>query len=366
MLTPCPECRVPEYIYREHLWLDNGDIVQAREQRHRMAFIDCENIDPIFHAIEQAIGESIEPLVMACVRINVRSYLNLFMPPELRDVILSQSIDYKPIDDNFRNLAKSMGYGRYDFVDLRFEKGHGDYCAVCLTEPFSLPMAVASHVAAVEAILNVEHNAVYTELEPHVYDITAFPREHDRELPKKLALEYYSHEDGDMDLERCPSCQSPMALSGYKWYIDRGIILNEFTRRRMAMISPQELDPVFKVLEDEHGEAVPRAVIEASRRFTRTGFYSMEDIANEGDFRTQLAGRGLGNLRDFAVSRSGFRMRLANAVLPLIIVGIVQGMFEMAFDVNSNAEWEFTEDRLLKVDVTPQSTKKAPSFSPLL
>jgi hypothetical protein len=284
----------------------------------------------------------------------------------MRDVILSQSLDYKPIDDNFRNSAKAMGYGRYDFVDLRFEKGQADYCAVCLTEPFSLPMGVASHIAAVEAILHVNHDAVYTELEPRVYDITAFPRDHDRELLKRLVLEYYSHEDGDVELERCPSCQSPTALSGYKWYIDRGIILNEFTRRRMAMVSPQELDPVFDALEKEHGDAVPHAVIEASRRFTRTGFYSMEDIANEGDFRTQLAGRGMGNLRDFAVSRSGFRMRLANAVLPLISVGIAQGMFEMAFDVESNVDWEFTEDKLLKVDVTPQSTKKAPSFTPTL
>lgn len=364
MLAPCPECKVPEYIYREHLWLDNGEIVQAREQRHRLVFIDSENLDPIFQRVEETIGMSIEPLVMSCVRRNNRSYLDLFIPEEIRNAILNQSVDYKPIDDNFRNLAKAMGYGRFDFVDLRFEKSEKDYCAVCLSEPFSIPMAAAGHVAAVEAILNTDHDVVYTELEQRVFDITAFPRTHDKDLTGKLRLEHYQHEDGDLDLERCPTCESPKAMSGYKWYIDRGIILNEFTRRRMALLAPQELDPVFKLLEKEFGEAVPNAVIDASRRFTRTGLYSIEDIASEGDFRTQLAVRGLGNLRDIKVSRNGLSMRLENAVLPLIIVGLIQGIFEMAFDVNSNAEWELSEEGVLDLNVTPQSMKAAPSFTP--
>ena len=328
-------------------------------------FIDSENLDPIFQRIEKTIGTSIEPLLMGCVRTINRSYLDLFIAEEVRDVIVTHSADYKPIDDNFRDLAKAMGYGRYDFVDLRFEKNEKDFCAVCLTEPFSVPMAVAGHTAAVEAILNIDHDAVYTELEPRVYDITAFPRPHDRELLRKLHLEYYRHEDGDLDLGTCPTCNAPQALSGYKWYIDRGIILNDFTRRRMVLLSPQELDPVFALLEKEHGDAVSKAVIDATRRFTRTGFYSIEDIANEGDFRTQLAVRGLGNLQDIKVSRSGFRLRLANAVLPLFIVGMIQGIFEMAFDVESNAEWEYSDDRVLDLDVTPQSMKKAPSFTPI-
>ena len=109
MMAPCPECKVPEYIRREHLWLNNGEIVQAREQRHRLLFIDSENLDPIFQRIEKTIGTSIEPLLMGCVRTINRSYLDLFIAEEVRDVIVTHSADYKPIDDNFRDLPRRWG-----------------------------------------------------------------------------------------------------------------------------------------------------------------------------------------------------------------------------------------------------------------
>ena len=38
--------------------------------------------------------------------------------------------------------------------------------------------------------------------------------------------------------------------------------------------------------------------MEAWRRFIRSGFYSIDEISDEGDFRTQLATGGYGDLRD--------------------------------------------------------------------
>jgi hypothetical protein len=37
----------------------------------------------------------------------------------------------------------------------------------------------------------------------------------------------------------------------------------------------------------------------------------------------------------------------------LLVVGLVQGIFEMAFDVNSYVEWELSEEGDLTVEVTP-------------
>ena len=48
MLTPCSECGAPKYFTQEHLWLNNGDIVQKRDQRHRLIFLESENLDPLF------------------------------------------------------------------------------------------------------------------------------------------------------------------------------------------------------------------------------------------------------------------------------------------------------------------------------
>jgi hypothetical protein len=97
-------------------------------------------------------------------------------------------------------------------------------------------------------------------------------------------------------------------------------------------------------------------VVEAQRRFTRTGFYSIEQVSSEGDFRTQLALRGLGNLREIKMGPPGLFMRIDNVVGHLMTVGMVQGLFEMAFDVESSVDWALSEEGNLEVQVSPRNT----------
>ena len=123
----------------------------------------------------------------------------------------------------------------------------------------------------------------------------------------------------------------------------------------MSIQSDALLDPVFNEREAELGDTVPRAVVEAQRRFTRSGFYTMDDITDEGDFRTQLALRGLGNLKELDMKKKGMSVRLENVVLPLIVIGLSQGFFEMGFGVDTTVDWELSEDGDLQVEVKPIS-----------
>jgi hypothetical protein len=80
----------------------------------------------------------------------------------------------------------------------------------------------------------------------------------------------------------------------------------------------------------------------------------MDEVADEGDFRNQLALRGMGDLREFKMDARGLRMRLNNACMHLMVVGLVQGLFEMGVGVESRAEWELSQEGDLEVNVTPQ------------
>jgi hypothetical protein len=131
--------------------------------------------------------------------------------------------------------------------------------------------------------------------------------------------------------------------------------VNKHTGRRMAMLGPELLDVVFRALEAELGEAIPAAVVEAQRRFVKTGFYSIDEVSDEGDFRTQLALRGMGNLREINMGKDGLNMRIGNAAGHLLAVGMVQGLFEMAFDMPSNVQWELSDEGDLDVEVRPLS-----------
>lgn len=353
MLQSCKECGAPQVVTGETLWLNNGDIVQKRDQRHRLILIESDNLDLLFSGIEEIIGTSIQHVVIGCVRKSLRTYMKLFISEEVREKVHKKELDLKLMDDGFRELAKPMGFGRYEFVDMRYEGSGDDYFTVSITDPYSLPMCVAGHTAAMEAILDYDHAANYSEVSPHFYHINAFPQPHPEEFKGRLAMKLYEHRDGDLVVEACGTCGGPKALTGYKWHLDRGIIMNTYNKRRMAMMSPSELDPIFLELEAELGDAIPRVVVEAQRRFTRTGFYSIDDVVDEGDYRNQLALRGLGNLKELSVRRKGVQMRLENAAIPLMIVGMMQGVFELAFDIDSRTDWEYAEDGTLDIEISP-------------
>jgi len=354
-LKPCPECGVPEIITSEHQWLNNGDIVHTRAQTSRMVFVETENLDPLFRSIAQIIGTDIERMIITAARRAYRVYLGAFVPEETREKIRKKELDYKPIMESFFYLGILNGIGSYSYVDRRYEQDEQDYSTVRISEPFSIPMTIAAHLGALELLTGVDHGYTCEKVSPDVWDIRVFPSLHPKELRERMWFEPYHHRDGDVGLERCATCGGPKVLGGYQWYSDRGIVINKITRRRMAIQGDAPLDPVFHELEAELGDVVPQAAVEAQRRFTRSGFYTMDDITDEGDFRTQLALMGMGNLKQLEMKRKGMSMRLENVALPFIVIGLSQGFFEIGFDVDTTVEWEVSEEGDLQVEVKPVS-----------
>lgn len=353
-IDTCPECGVPTLITAEHSWLNNGDIVQNRNRQSRMVFIETENLDPLFKGIEQIIGIPIEHMIITAGRRAYRGYLKSFVPEDVRTKIRSGELDYEPIDAAFRDIGRLNGVGSYNFVERRFQHDENDFDTVSISEPYSVPLTVSAHVGAIELLTGVDQGYSYREVSPDLYHITAYPSPHAEEMKSRLWFKPHHHLDGDIQLEKCSWCGGPRALSGYQWYSRRGIIINKITKRRMAVQGDVLLDPIFFELERELGEGIPRVVVEAQRRFTKSGFYTLDDISDEGDFRAQLALRGLGNLKELSMKRKGLRLRVENAALPLIILGLAQGFFEMGFGLDStDVEWELSEEGNLEAEVKP-------------
>jgi hypothetical protein len=357
-LEMCPECGVPRLITTEHIWLNNGDIVQSRNHSSRMIFIETENLDPLFQGIEQIIGTPIEHLVITAGRRAYRGYLRSYVPKEIREKIARNELDYEPIDAAFRDIGRLNGVGSYALVERRYERDEDDYDIVSISEPYSVPLTVSAHVGAIELLTGVDQSYTCEEKSPGLYFIRTFPSPHPEEMRERLWFKPHEHTDGDIELEACGECGGPRALSAYRWLPDRGIVVNTLTRRRMAIQGDVLLDPIFQELESELGDIVPRAVVEAQRRFTKSGFYTIDDITDEGDFRVQLALRGLGNLKELSMKRTGMHLRLENAALPLIVIGLAQGFFEMGFGIDATSvDWEILAGGTLEALVKPLGGK---------
>jgi hypothetical protein len=349
----CPECRVPEQFTMEHLWLNSGIIVQRNDPSSRLCFMECENLDPLYEGIGKSIGMPIDHMVIDIILKGTANYVGNIIPQEVKDTMKSEVLGAEVIIGALSTRAQLYGYGKYEFVGYRYEGDKDDYLTIRVTEPYSLLLCCGSLAGSIEAVMDIPQEAAYKEISPGVFEVKSCMSEHNKELKERLRIKKYLYQDGDMELERCSSCGGPKALSSYKWSLDRGIIANTGTARRMALIGPGALDPVFEELEKELGETIPHAVVEAQRRFVKEGFYSIEEISDEEAFRTQLALRGLGNLREMEIGANGLHMRIDNAAGHLMIVGLAQGLFDMAFDLDSHVEWEVSENADLELEVSP-------------
>jgi hypothetical protein len=352
-VSACPECGIPSSFSAGQAWLDNGDIVQRNNGSARMGFIECENLDPLFVNIGDIIGFPIEEIIINITARACALYMEQLIPREMRELARARDLELGFLIKSISNYCHVLGYGKYDFVAFRYEGDKDDYYQQRILKPFSVPEAAGCMAGVLSSVVGGEHFVSYEEVSPSLYEFTTGWTEYPEVLKSKLRVSVYEHRDGDVELERCASCGCPKALSEFRWLMDEGIIANGRTGRRMAILGAELLDNVFEALESELGETIPAVVIEAQRRFTKTGFYSIEQVKSEEEFRNQLALRGLGNVRMIRMGTRGLRMRIDNAAAYLMTVGMAQGLFEMALDVDSHVDWEFSKQGDLLVEVTP-------------
>lgn len=349
----CAECGVPRQFVENHLWLNNGIIVQSRDQKHRMVFIESENLDPLFKGIEEIIGLSIERIVIETKRRATREYIDKLIPDELKDMVSRKEMDMEFMINANNTVARLMGYGDVQLVGWRYEQDEEDYITQRITEPYSPPLWCGDMAGAVEAVTRRDNDVKYEVVSSDTIEITTFVSEHPPQFKGRLALREYPLREGDIELERCATCGGPKALSSASWDSVRGIITDDVTGRRMVMLGPAYLEAVFEELERELGEEIPRVVVEAQRRFAKSGFYKIREIESEDQFRYLLALRGMGNLRTLSLQGDRLHVRMENTALHLMFVGLMQGYFETATGRESAASWELSADGILDLEIAP-------------
>jgi len=191
----------------------------------------------------------------------------------------------------------------------------------------------------------------YREASSGIFEATVFRAEHPEEMRERLVARPYEYEVGTVTLEQCGTCGGPAGLSAFEWNMEDGTIRTRGSGQRVAALGPEMLDPIFTELENELGEAIPHLVVEAQRRYVRSGAYELEGLEREETARTELALRGFGDLREFNLFARGLRMRLDNACLPLLVTGLVQGLFERHFQTDSRAYWDLSARNSLEIEV---------------
>ncbi|MDD3719259.1 MAG: hypothetical protein PHP28_11430 [Actinomycetota bacterium] len=348
----CSECNVPVQAVTNHAWLAGGIIVQSNDRDHRMVIIESENLDPLYKGIEEIIGVPIERIIIETKRRATREYIGRIIPPEVKEMILTREISVEPMVEALNVTSSIMGYGNTTLVGVRFEGDDDDFVTERIREPYSVPLWCGDLTGSTEAVTDRDNDVTYEMEGEDVMVVTCRPAEHPPEFMGRLEVKGYGFQESGIELERCPSCGGPAALSGFEWHDDRGVITSRDTGRRLVMLGPAYQDAIFSELAKELGETIPRVIVEAQRRFANTGLYSIREIQDEEAFRRQLALRGLGELREMELGEKSLRVTVRNAVLHLMVVGLMQGYFEAAARSESEVEWEMRDDGTLSLEIT--------------
>lgn len=346
----CSACGVVKRVNKEHEWLADGTIVQRANRDHRMVFIETENLAKTFSGVEEIIEMSIDRVIVEAKRRATFDFVDHTLSGIVKLVV--RLVGMAPVIRNITALGSVMGYGNIQLVSVKNTHSKDSIVKVSIKEPYSVPLFCGDLAGAFNAIRRREVAVDREELAHDNFLITGRISQHPLELQERLRTGVYEHKPGDISFDKCPKCGGPMMLSEYRWDVDRGVIENKQRGRRMALVGPAALDAVFDELEKELGDTIPHVIVEAQRRFIKTGFYTLDEVASEELFRMQLSVRGLGNMRDIEWREDGLRFRLENPCLLPVIAGMALGFFEMASGGEGQVEWKRAEDGDLLVDIS--------------
>lgn len=349
----CSECGVPYAVSKEHVWSENGVITQAKDPDHRMVFYESDNLDILFQGIEDIIGLPIEHIVIESKRREVKEYVENLLSPLARKA--ARYVGMGAMIRKLSRIGKAFGYGNVRLADRRVRFDDDDYVSMVISNPHSILFYCGENLGAWEAIDGRQSRVKYEELMENTFEVTNYIGEHPIELSERLEGRAYRFKPGDIHFDRCDKCGVPLDVARCRWNLELGTITDPNSGRRMAIFGPAGFEAITDDLEVELGEAIPEAVIEAQRRYAKQTL-SAETLPRDSrenmDFRGMLSMRGLGNLVQLEFDEQGVTAVIENSCMHLLMVGLIQGIFETLFGYDKSAyEWDLKDDGDLYVGI---------------
>jgi hypothetical protein len=369
----CGECGTPLLVSREFDWKDNGIISLKRSPQNRVALFESRIIDNLFKGIEELIGMNVEHIVIESRRREVKRYIEKSFPAWMikplialnencSDVFIAKhvirvlrNVIGKSITRKVLDVGRVYGYGDVEMGPLWGEGDQHPWRVNIIHNPHSVLFFAAEALASVEAFEDRERWVRYENTGEDTYEYTAYPMEHPVELKDRLKRRRYEFKPGDIAFERCPQCGIPLEVARLEWDLDRGIIHDPESGRRMAIIGPFSMDSVLYDLEAELGPSIPEVVVEAERKYVKTRIEGGHWRHGSSTFNRMAAIRGVGNITRFEVDENQLHVNIQNSCIPLLVLGLAQAIYETALGEDSSTyEWRLEEDGDFEFTVTLQ------------
>lgn len=341
-------------IARTHDWNSDGTITQKRDPGHRMIFFESENLDRMWGEMSERLGVTQEHLWEIAIETKsraTRAFLHRSLPWYVN--LLARFAGYRTVINAIVKQGLVMGYGKITVGGQYPERGRPERITVIVEDPYALPLFCGDFKGAAEVTERRDAALTYQALDSrrHQIDVTMGRRRlQEEELEWK---EEAARKPGDVAYERCAVCGSPLDLKQFQWDLGRGIVRDTETGRRMALFGTASLEAVFEEIARELGDRVIGHIIDIERENTVSAMNVEEARSGYEGLRRRAAVRGFGMLTRLELDEGGLRAEVANPAVPVYLVGLAAGIFELATGKRGAWEWSLRPDGDLTIEITP-------------
>ncbi len=360
-LDRCGKCGFHSVMARLFSWNDNGTITMRNFPDMRTVVIESDFIDDLFSRVEKRMGVSLRHIVFeAQVNASIRAV----------DTQLSRPLFRQGRRGSFKHIGawvnsripvwSGMGYTR----TLLYEPGKR-YEAV-VANPFNKELLGAIILGSFISLEKRPFTHRWMEVKGH--DVLVLESADARpDVSERLDIGFPPARPGNLRLERCRSCGTPVELSYLTWNEEQGIILDSRRGVRVTFLDGYVPTLVIRELVTEVGEDLYPLVIEAEKEYTKEHirglgiadaaprFYSRDERdAIYERVLSHLPLYGLGNPVDFKHGNGWLRVTIENPYNDVLLAGRMAGVFEVVEGLDAEVKWESPQEAVLVCAVSPQ------------
>lgn len=342
----CASCGVPKEISEGSRWENDGTISALRTPGQRSLFYEVEGIDSLFRNIGEIIGLPVNRIIAEGKRKNTLDFLEGYFSGIMG--MLARTIGRRRIYMTIADLGAIFGYGHFEIMDVK----RGEYVKIIGRNIYSLPLLMGDLLATFNFTERLPASVLVEEKDGGQIITIRRGEKPEEELSSRLEPVPYAPKPGDIRFEKCASCGAPTEMKSWDFDLEEGVITDNTTGRRMASMGIDQIDAVLRELQEELGEEIITVILQAQRDYTRSDLEADEMGKGHSYLRHFFALRGMGNLVSYELDGSRLEASIENARPPLLVAGIMYGIFELLSAVEGKLEYELLDDGTLEVKVT--------------
>lgn len=349
-LSRCPECFTPKLLKTLFKWGDGGTVtLRLLNPDMRFAFLENDLLNEIIKLLVGQFGEEqVSEIVRDTERASAAGYVSMLFgafKPWMKPLTYIATHSFLLGYVLEKNVVL-LGYGAGELVELKMPN------AVVYTRN---PYNVTLFSADLEACYLVAREREIRAIPDPVSEQEGIYFYHGRAEPERIpdAFKKYTVTmvpanpvDSPYDFPRCPRCGVPTPITQLWWDARDGMIVHKMTGRRMILWPCYALERLLEALEARLGREAEELIFSTVKEYQvrsiasgGVGFSPLEQLEFlEADKKGQyelllkhLACRGFGHgvveLGDGRV-----RVKMTNALIPLVTSGLVSGMVEALED----------------------------------